>query len=294
MAELDFGFMLKPYEQGRSLQEIIAENERSIQALTAGFSTIWVEDHLQWEATDTLESFTTLTYLAALHPQFKLGTLVLSQSYRNPALLAKMAANVQAFSGGRVILGLGAGWKEDEYRAYGYSYPPVGTRMAQLEEAAQIIRLLWRTQPATFEGQHYQIHDAYCSPRPDPMIPLLIGGGGEQRTLSIVARYADWWNYNSVDVATYARKLSVLKQHCERVGRDISTLKLTYLATVSVSENPAQVVRHPQKHYVAGNAAGVTREIEQFHALGVSHFIFRFLDVETVERFVSTVVPNFL
>ncbi len=294
MVALDFGFMLKPYEPGRSLHEIMADNERSIQTLTAGFSTIWVEDHVQWEAADTLECFTTLTYLAARYPQFKLGTLVMAQSYRNPALLAKMAANVQALSGGRVIIGLGAGWKEDEYRAYGYSYPSVGTRMEQLAEAAQIMRLMWRTQPATFEGRHYQIHDAYCTPRPDPMIPLLIGGGGEQRTLSIVARYADWWNYNSVDVATYARKLSSLKQHCERSGRDPSTIKLTYLATISVSENLSQVVRHPQKHYVAGNAAEVTREIEQFSALGVSHFIFRFLDVATVERFVATVVPNFL
>jgi alkanesulfonate monooxygenase SsuD/methylene tetrahydromethanopterin reductase-like flavin-dependent oxidoreductase (luciferase family) len=294
MATIDFGFMLKPYGAEQSMHEVMAFNQHCIQALSAGFTTLWVEDHLQWGAVDTLESVTTLSYLAAMYPQFKVGTLVLSQSYRNPALLAKMAANLQALSGGRVILGLGAGWKEDEYHAYGYPFPPVKTRMEQLEEAAQILRMMWRTQPATFKGKHYHIQNAYCAPQPSPMIPLLIGGGGEQRTLALVARYADWWNFNSVNVETYAHKLSILKQHCERIGRDPAEIKLTYLATASVSENPNEVVRSPQKHFVAGNAAEVTRELEEFCALGVTHFVFRFLDVASVERFVTTVVPNFV
>ena len=183
MVAIDFGIMLRPNDPGHSLQDVMAYNRRCIEALTAGFSTLWLEDHLQVGATDELECLTTLSYLAALYPRFRIGTLVLSQSYRNPALLAKMAANIQALTGGRLVLGLGAGWKEDEYTAYNYPFPSTHVRMDQLEEAIQVIRALWTQQPATFEGQHYSVHTAYCVPQPSPMIPLLIGGGGEQRSL---------------------------------------------------------------------------------------------------------------
>ena len=294
MADVEFGLMLRHRDPGHPMSELWAFNLGCIEALSAGFTTLWLEDHLQWpDASDCLESMTTLSYLAGQFPRFKVGTLVLSQSYRNPALLAKMAANLQALSGGRVMLGLGAGWKEDEYRAYGYPFPSVKTRMEQLEEAAQILKAMWTTQPATLHGQHYSIEDAFCSPRPQPPIPLLIGGGGERRTLELVARYADMWNFNSVNAEEYARKVAVLKEHCQRIGRDPSEITLTYLSTLSVSEDAAQVVRSADKHFIAGNAAQVTHELEQFRAVGVKHFMFRFLDVATVERFVASVVPNF-
>jgi len=191
-------------------------------------------------------------------------------------------------------LGIGAGWKEDEYRSYGYPFPPLKTRMEQLEEAIQVIRALWSTQPATFEGKHYTLRDAYCAPLPSPAIPILIGGGGERRTLALVARYADWWNFNSVPVEEYARKVDILKQHCARVGRAFSEIKLTYLGTLSVSEDPTRVLRNPTKYYIAGNAAEVTREIERFHAIGVTHFMFRIPDLETLQHFVAHVAPHFI
>ncbi|HZR39599.1 MAG TPA: LLM class flavin-dependent oxidoreductase [Ktedonobacteraceae bacterium] len=295
MAIVDFGLMLRQNDPDLSASELIEYNRRCIEKLSSGFTTLWLEDHLQWDdGADSLECLTTLSYLAGAYPRFNIGTLVLSQSYRNPALLAKMTANLHALSGGRMILGLGAGWKEDEYIAYGYPFPSIRARMDQLEEAVQIIRAMWTTQPATFAGQHYSVQNAYCAPQPSPMIPILIGGSGEQRTLAIVARYADWWNTSSVTPEVYARKLSVLKQHCERIGRDPAEIKLTYLGTISVSEDPAKVQRHPHKHFIAGNAAEVTREIEQFHALGVTHFMFRIPDLATLENFVSYVAPNFL
>ncbi len=295
MARVEFGFMLKQKnETGHSWQDLIATNQASINALTAGFTSLWVEDHLQWETLDTFECLTTLTYLAAQYPQFKVGTLVLSQSYRNPALVAKMMATLQALSNGRIILGLGAGWKEDEYSSYNYPFPPTKVRMEQLEEAAQIMRKMWmEPQPVTFEGKHYAVRDAYCIPQPSPTIPLLIGGGGEKRTLAAVARYADWWNFNSCPVEEYERKLSILKQHCKDIGRDPSEITLTYLGTASVADDPAKVQRNPSKHFIAGNADEVTQEIQRFRNIGVSHFIFRFLDQETLEHFVARVVPNF-
>jgi len=295
MGSVEFGFMLKQKnDPDRSWQDLLANNRAAIEALTAGFTTLWVEDHLQWDKTDTFECLTTLIYLAASYPHFKVGTLVLSQSYRNPALVAKMLATLQALSRGRVVLGLGAGWKEDEYLSYNYPFPKTKVRMEQLEEAAQIIRMMWTApQPASFEGKHYTIHDAYCVPQPSPAIPLLIGGGGEQRTLALVARCADMWNFNSCTVEEYSHKLAILKSHCATIGRDPAEIALTYLGTVSVAADSAKVQRNPSKHFIAGNTEEVTQEIKRFQAIGVSHFIFRFLDQETLEHFVARVVPNF-
>ncbi len=294
MARIDFGLMLRQNDPGHSLDDLIEYNQQCIHALSSGFTTLWLEDHLQVEGTDALECLTTLSFLAGAYPQFKIGTLVLSQSYRNPALVAKMAANLQTLSRGRFILGLGTGWKEDEHLAYGYAFPSAKTRLDELEEAVQIIKAMWTTKPATFEGNHYHIKGAYCEPQPPSPLPLLIGGGGEQRTLALVARYADWWNFNSCTVEEYNHKRSVLKQHCERIGRDSAEIRLTYIGTLSVSEDPNKIIHNPQKHYIAGNAAEVTRELEQFYAIGVTHFMFRIPNLATLEHFVARVVPNFL
>jgi alkanesulfonate monooxygenase SsuD/methylene tetrahydromethanopterin reductase-like flavin-dependent oxidoreductase (luciferase family) len=293
MATVDFGLMLQPFPLNFPGIELFDYNRRLIRTLSPGFTTLWVEDHLQLGETATHECLTTLSYFAGEFPQFSVGALVLCQSYRNPALVAKMAANLQLLSGGRFILGLGAGWKEDEYHAYGYTFPDTKTRLEELEEAAIIVKAMWSSSPTSFAGQHYHIQDAYCEPQPRPSSPLLIGGGGEEKTLAIVARRADWWNFNSCTVEEYAHKLAILKSHCARVGRDAAEIKLTYLSTASVSENPDQLVRSPQKHFVSGNSAEVIRELERFHDIGVTHFIFRFLDPESLERFVDTVVPYF-
>jgi alkanesulfonate monooxygenase SsuD/methylene tetrahydromethanopterin reductase-like flavin-dependent oxidoreductase (luciferase family) len=293
MPSIEFGLMLQPFPRNIPGSELFEYNRSLIRTLSPGFTTLWAEDHLQLGETATHECLTTLSYFAGEFPQFRVGALVLCQSYRNPALTAKMAANLQALSGGRFILGLGAGWKEDEYHAYGYPFPNTKTRLEELEEAAIIVKAMWSSHPATFVGKHYHIRDAYCEPSPSPSIPLLIGGGGEEKTLAIVARQADWWNFNSCTVEEYTRKLDRLKSHCAREGRDPATIKLTYLSTASVSENPAEVVRSSQKHFVAGSSAEVIRELERFQAIGVTHFMFRFLDIESLQRFVQTIVPHF-
>jgi len=290
---LDFGLMLQPAARNIPAAELFEYNRGLVERLGPGFSTIWLEDHLQWGEQGSLECLTTLSYLAGIFPQYRIGTLVLSQSYRNPALLAKMASNLQLLTRGRFILGLGAGWKEDEYRAYGYPFSGNKTRLEELEETAIIAKKMWSSRPASFEGKHYQIREAYCEPRPDPPVPLLIGGGGETRTLAIVARHADWYNFNSCPVEVYARKVAILKEHCARIGRNPAEIKLTYLSTASVSENPAEVERSPEKHFIAGSSAEVIQEIEQLHKAGVTHCMFRFLDPTSLERFVQTVSPHF-
>ena len=146
------------------------------------------------------KSWTLITYLMATYPKMSFCPSVLNQAYRSPALVAKMAAVLQLLSGGRLILGIGAGWKENEQRAYGYDFPPHKVRLDQLEESVQIIRKMWTEDAPTFQGKYYSIKNAYCSPRPDPVPPLLIGGFGPKRTLKIVAKYADWCNINGSDL----------------------------------------------------------------------------------------------
>ena len=131
---------------------------------------------------DTLECWTAITYLAAAFPKLDFGAIVLCQSYRSPAVVAKMGATLQLLTGGRFVLGLGAGWRDDEYDAYGFDFPKPSVRLAQLEESIHIIQKMWSGGPATYEGKYYQIRNAYCEPTPDPVPPLLIGGGGASLT----------------------------------------------------------------------------------------------------------------
>lgn len=274
---------------------LLADNERFLTLLADHFDTFWMEDHFQWGATPTLEAWTSLTWYAARFPRYRCGTVVLGQSYRNPALLAKMAATLQWFSEGRLILGLGAGWKEDEYLAYNFPFPPAAARIEQLREAAKLIKTMWNQSPATYHGTHYRVDQARCEPRPTPVPPLMIGGGGEKRTLRVVAEVADWWNLGFVSPEEYRRKLERLNEHCAAIGRDPTTLTKTYFALVSVSNDPSKVLRREGMHTVSGTPEQVAEELARYVALGVEHFQVRFLDYPDptgAEIFIQQVIPQ--
>jgi alkanesulfonate monooxygenase SsuD/methylene tetrahydromethanopterin reductase-like flavin-dependent oxidoreductase (luciferase family) len=252
---------------------------------------------------DTIEAWTTLTYGLAKYPRLKGGTIVLSQGYRPPALLAKMAANLQWLSGGRFILGIGAGWKENEYRAYGYDYPSAGERLAQLEEAVQVIRAMWTQATPSFEGRYYTIQDAYCNPLPDPAPPLMIGGHGRKKTLRLVAKYADWLNFNNCTLEEYADLLGVLDEHCQVVGRNPMEIKKTYSSEcLAIAPTRAGVDRlladSPFREFdkLAGTPDESSEKIRAFANLGVQHFILRFPDFPKTgcaELFIREVLPRF-
>ena len=287
------------------------------QAITAvldevhqDFDSTWQADHfVPWAGfqdpmTDTLEAWSTIAYLAGRYPNLMVGNFVLCQSYRSPALLAKMAATLQTFSEGRLILAIGAGWKRDEYEAYGYPFPPTRQRMEQLEESVQILKLMWKEPRATFSGAHYQVVDAICEPKPDPPIPLLIGGGGRRVTLRITAQYADWWNFPGGSVEHYQELLDVLRNHCENLGRDYDAITKTWgsdCVAVAPTYDEALKIAQSSPFYdaetaVVGTPDQVAAHLERFVGLGVQHFILRFVDfprADGARLFVSEVMPRF-
>lgn len=286
-----------PRESGLA-RELIAVNEQHInRAQAAGFDTVWVEDHLMsWGDQAHLECFTNMAWLAGRHPGLRYGTMVCGQGFRNPAYLAKLAVNMDLLTGGRFILGLGAGNQAAEHRAYGYAFPPAGERLDQMEEAIRICRALWTTSPATVHGRHYHVEHAYCSPLPEQPIPLMIGGGGEKKTLRLVAQYADWWCADLAPVAVFAQKLAVLHAHCAAVGRDPAAIVKAQVVWISVEDDPAHAAHWDGLHLVSGTPDMVTRELEAFRAAGVQHFQVRFVDyprLAGLERFIARVLPRF-
>jgi alkanesulfonate monooxygenase SsuD/methylene tetrahydromethanopterin reductase-like flavin-dependent oxidoreductase (luciferase family) len=303
---IEFGWVVQPSPMKQEQAETLrADNQKFLDLIRNKFESAWLEDHFQWlgpapqGSRDTLEVWTHMCYLVSHFPELQFGTLVLGQSYRAPALQAKMAATLQYLSGGRFILGIGAGWKEDEYLSYGYPYPSPAVRSRQLDEYTQIVKLMLSQSPASFEGKYYHIKDAYNDPLPNPPIPLMIGGGGEKGTLRTTAKYADWWNNPWRSPAEFKHKVEVLHQHCAAVGRDPNAIVLTTCQMVGLSENPERVdaLRTPgAMSTLAGDADDVTRQIEEFIALGCRHMQFRFRDfpsTEGLELFIEKVLPRF-
>jgi len=248
-------------------------------AESTGWDGIWFADHFMPNAADTsgpvAEVWTTLAGLAACVPRVRLGTLVVGNTYRNPAILAKMAAGVDAISDGRLILGIGAGWQENEHTAYGIPFYTVGGRLRRLEEAVQIIKSLFANDTATFEGRYYAVVDAPLSPKPvQRPLPILIGGGGEKVTMRIAAQYADEWNvWGTPD--TLRHKIGVLERHCEELGRDPRSIKRSCQAMLLLSDDPDAIekARIPGRPMIAGNVEQVQAIVQQYIDAGVDELI---------------------
>lgn len=290
MAQIRFGWVVPaigPVRNGH-VPLPITQQDTVLPTVVQHFDSLWVYDHFfdMGDRTNPwLECWTTLTWLAARFPTVQVGSLVLGLGYRNPALLAKMAATLHALSGGRYILGIGAGWREEEYKAYGYPFPKTGERIAQLEEGLQIIRSMWRDPTPTFAGQHFQIDNATCLPQPNPPPLIMIGSVGE-RILPMIARYADawdvWnWSPDAWDVETYRRKWDTLRGHAEAAGRDPAGI----LRSVS-----ATGMKLPR---TAEESAQWVERLRPYADLGVQRFMLDFGTVvtpEPIQRFVEEVM----
>jgi F420-dependent oxidoreductase-like protein len=227
---------LPPIEAYETMTRVAQEAE------TLGYDSIWLFDHFHTVPTPTqevtFECWTSTAALARDTKRVRIGQMVTCNGYRNPALLAKMASTVDTLSHGRLNLGIGAGWYEHEFLAYGYDFPDGPTRLRQLREAVQVILAMWTQDEAVFEGKYYQVRGAINQPKgvQKPHIPLLIGGGGEKVTLKIVAEYGDACNIGHLDNEGLEHKFTVLKKHCDEVGRDYNTLKRTVLFNCAIAE----------------------------------------------------------
>jgi F420-dependent oxidoreductase-like protein len=288
------------------------------EAERVGFTALWASDHLFFDARsehrNCLEAWTLITALAPITTRLRLGTLVTCNSYRLPSILAKTAASFDHLSNGRLEFGIGAGWKEMEYRAYGIPFPSVGTRLAQLEEAVQVIRLLWTQERASFKGTHYHLDNAFCAPKPvQQPLKIWIGGTGEKKLLRLVAEQADGWNMlPGVPLSQVKRKMEVLQRHCEAVGRDFKTIEKSLFIVSGVVEHEeelnkraadwdkavpgsAAALRAAKETGTAGTPDRVAETLRGFQKLGFDYFIVMFpyqQDGEMLQRFAETVMPR--
>lgn len=268
------------------------------------FESIWFPDHVQYGEHNVAEGWTLLAYALARYPDKICGHDVLCNSFRNPALLAKMAATAQVISGGRVVLGIGAGWNEEEYSAYGFPFPSARVRIEEMAEAIQICRALWTDAPATFHGKHFTVENAYCQPLPNTLPPVMVGGAGERYTLRVVAEHADWWNYVYHDSDAYAHKQRVLQEHCREVGREYGEIQQVLHFGVLIAESEAELerlrtsddVRPTESNSIIGTPEQVTDRLHALVAEGADRFTMHFADAPRVagtQLFAQTVLPQF-
>jgi F420-dependent oxidoreductase-like protein len=303
-----FGVMLPQFAASFAQAREVAQ-----AAVVGGLDSVWAVDHLvgiPTEAEPILEGWSTITAVAALTRRVRVGHLVLCVSYRPPALLAKMAATLDVVSEGRAIIGLGAGWHQGEYAQYGYDFPPIGTRLAQLGETLELLRRLWTEERTTFAGRHFAVREAVCNPKPvQRRLPILIGGGGERVLLRHVARHADIWNNLGIYHAEVARKRDVLLAHCRAVGRDPAEIVVSQqtLAAIAMDRHDAArraaavleelaFLEGSPELALTGTPDEIRARVEKSRALGVSAFVMSFgrrTDPEHVRLFAREVAAAY-
>jgi F420-dependent oxidoreductase-like protein len=279
--------------------------ELARHAEATGWDGIWYADHFMPNTPEasgpTSECWTTLTAIGALVPRIRIGALVAGNTYRHPAILANMAANIDIISGGRLVLGLGAGWQENEHEKYGIPLFQMKERMDRYEEACAIVSGLLREERTTFEGKYYQVTDAPCDPKPvQQPLPLLIGGGGEKRTLRIAAKYAQEWNvWGTPDVLKH--KMGVLDQRCAEIGRDPKTIQRSAQSLLFLSDDPSARERNGQGgRTIAGNVDQVAETMREYRDAGVNEFIVPDFTLgrdvaakkAVMDRFINEVAPQ--
>jgi F420-dependent oxidoreductase-like protein len=287
--------------------------EIAVRAEALGYDSIWVYDHFHnvprpaHEA--VFECWTTIAAISQRTSRVRLGQMVGCNSYRNPGVLAKITSTVDIISGGRLDWGIGAGWYENEYKGYGFEFPKPKDRIGMLNETVEIVRSMWTQDETDYDGKYYKLSRANCDPKPlqSPHPPIWIGGGGEQLTLRVVAKYADYSNFGG-QPDEWARKREILKGHCAAVGRDEETIGKTWSPEVFIRETEAEIVEagtqslwaEPFDKWRAGNLVGtpeqVCEKVQRYVDLGCSGFIpwcSDYPSTQTMDLFAEHVMPNF-
>lgn len=289
-----------------------------------GFDDLWVPDHMMLGVDDAeYEAWSVLSAAAGFTSNIGLGSLVLSNDYRNPALLAKMAATLDVISDGRLLLGLGAGWHREEYEAFGWEWRAGYERLMRLDESIRLLKAMWTEEMPTFEGEHYRIDGARCRPPPvqDPHPPILVGGAGEQVTLKLVAKHADIWNtgISNGHLDTLRRKIRIIEQYCDEIGRPTSDVEFSWDGHVICTRDSDRLSEllnlalpiefeagHPdqptitteleaREYMIVGSPEECVDAISERIDIGISRFQFWFLDFPSfdgMELFADEVLPE--
>jgi F420-dependent oxidoreductase-like protein len=290
-----YTFQAKPNEYYSQLKSVVLECER------LGYDSVWLDDHLMYKDSAILECWTTLAALAASTSKIRLGTMVTCNAHHNPALLAKTAATLDILSNGRLEFGIGAGIQEAEHLAYGLGFAKPTVRIAQLEEALEVIRRLWAYQKANYQGKHYTLKDAMCEPKPQqkPHPPIIIGGSGEKHTLKVAAKYADRFDWGFVpSIEAYRHKLSVLKSYCDAVGRNFGEIERScwpsgqILIAQNQEELDEKIVKYKpagtsledfKQYTLAGTPDECISQLQVYASLGVTYYMLYFADLPSTD-----------
>jgi F420-dependent oxidoreductase-like protein len=277
-----------------------------------GYDSIWVYDHLHnvpRPANEAVfECWTTMAAISQRTTRVRLGQMVGCNSYRQPSLLAKITANIDVMSGGRLDWGIGAGWYENEYKGYGYEFPEPKVRLGMLREAVEIVKAMWTEPVVSYDGTYYQLDRAQNDPKPlqKPHPPVWIGGGGERVTLRIVARHADVSNFGG-NPDEWMRKADILKGHCAEVGRDYDEIRKSWSPELFIRSTEAEVKAAGSRSFwgetvdrwTAGNLVGtpeqVAEKVETYVGLGCTGFVpwcSDYPDTESLELFAREVIPH--
>lgn len=308
----------RPIHFGLALPQLRSSWEEVAAFATAaerlGYDSLWAIDHLVGVPDPSIpifEGWTTIAALSGLTTRIRLGHQVLCVGFRHPALLAKMAATLDHASNGRFTLGLGAGWNDAEFKAYGLPFPSIGSRLNQLDEALSIIKKLWTEEPVSYFGEEFQVEDAFCRPRPvqEPHPPILIGGSGEKVLLRIVAEYADIWNNMGWAHSLLPQKIETLRQHCESLKRDPAEIEISQqlLAAIGETETEARVATERvlselpflsggEDLIIAGRAERCIERVQKTIDMGATTLILSFgrqPRIETIELFATDVISKF-
>jgi len=303
---MEFGVQINNYLT--SWESILA----TIKTVESGpWSSLWFSDHFfppvgdNIEHKEALEAWSLITAAATVTKRLRLGVLVTGNTYRNPALLAKMAATVDQISNGRLILGIGTGWYEREHEAFGWKFPGVKERSDRLEEAVELIKLLFTANgPVSYEGQYYKLKDAYFSPpcTQKPHIPILIGGNGEKRTLRTLARLGDICNLDFNILGSpeiFRRKIEILERHCEEFGRDPKEIKKTLHMPIHLENDEKKAIRYRKirgEWTLTGSASFIINRIQEYLDGGVEELIFGSIPskAELYERLNNEILSAFI
>jgi F420-dependent oxidoreductase-like protein len=266
-----------------------------------GYHSVWLDDHLMFGGSPILECWTTLSALSSVTTRIRLGTMALCNSFREPSLLAKMAATLDRVSGGRLEFGIGAGVQEDEHAAYGFPFLKASVRVERMKEAVAIIKRMWREEKVSYEGKYYRVNGAVCEPKPmqKPHPPVTIAGAGEKLTLKVTAQYADKYDWGCLpSFEAYEHKLRVLERYCREIGRDAQEIEkscwpggqvLVDLNEKDLGERTRQIkpknvsMNDFKKTNLIGTPEECLRKMQPYMELGVTFFMMFFADLPSMK-----------